>query len=1118
MSKAIKMYLVILCLALTSHYGFCENIVFPEDAKVADVKRDYGAKGDGKADDTSAIQKALSEKRNLIYFPNGTYLVSDTLRWGDRQTRQTFQGQSEKGVIIKLKDNCDGYGNPASPKAVIWTGRSPAQRFRNSIRNLTVDTGKGNPGATGIQYIANNQGCMRHVTIKSGDGRGVKGLDLGYTNEQGPCMIEDIHVIGFDIGVFNKHAVDSVVMADITVEKQNKYGSVNDGQVVTIDGFYSKNKVPAFFNKKGASFLTLVNAKCEGGDPKNTAVINEADMFLRNLSVSGYGIAINNAAGNQKEVKGPKVEEFTSHPVNSLFPSPPRSLNLPVKKTPDVPWHDLKDWVSVNKYPPKKVKYKRKDGKTMNLTDWTESIQKAIDSGAKTVYFPGSNYQILGTVYLRGNVERLHGLENSWRNASGAPKGKIVIDDGKSPVVVMEYFDVTYAMLTYVHKSKRIFVMRSVSHNEWTRIEKQAGSGDLFLDDTGGGEFKIFGGNVWARNLNMEGERIKNKIRNENGNLWILGYKTEGDTLLLDNLKGAKTEIVGGFIYANKANDPKKVMFVNDATSSLSFSIGEWVGRHQPFAPVRETRNGVTKTLSNKEVSHRGEGASIPLYVGYRKPAAKIPGELGGLSGEALGTSEVKISWQPVSGNVDGYAVELLDPAGKPARKLLVDKSKTDTSIAGLKAGAVHKFKVAAFNGKGLGKGQTTSVKTKRGTPPGKGTGLRGDYYNSKYLTKFIFTRTDPKIEFDWSKTPPKAGMKSGDMAVRLTGEIEPRYTETYRFDTPKRGDTRLWVDGKLVFNGIGRRSWGGSIKLEAGKRVPIKLEVRNGNPVKLVWKSKNQASEVVPTSQLYPASKTAPEYTIKPKTKEISEKKAGEFSIIRKGPTDQAVTLEYKISGSANGGKDYAPLSGKATIPAGKTEAKIAIKPVDDDWPEKSESVTIELPLSADYNLAGGAESITIKDDDLPPPGKGDGLVGEYFNDTKFAKSVGKRTDSKINFGWNKKAPIKGVKPKRTNRDKGYSIRWTGKIQPHYSETYQFETAISRYGGARVWIDGKQVINAWDKRGIKTGKIKLEGGKKYDIKVDFSHRNFYDGRIKLIWSSPKQFKETVPTSQLFTK
>ena len=89
---------------------------FPATPLVIDVTQPpYGAKGDGKSDDTAAIQKALNDAMGLhkiLYFPNGTYLVSATLKWANKNTNKQqawgfnwLQGQNPLKTVIRLKDD-----------------------------------------------------------------------------------------------------------------------------------------------------------------------------------------------------------------------------------------------------------------------------------------------------------------------------------------------------------------------------------------------------------------------------------------------------------------------------------------------------------------------------------------------------------------------------------------------------------------------------------------------------------------------------------------------------------------------------------------------------------------------------------------------------------------------------------------------------------------------------------------------------------------------------------------------------------------------------------------------------------------------------------------------------
>jgi hypothetical protein len=595
-----------------------KNIVFPADAQILNVtKPPFNADRSGKQDATAAIQKALdsagSSLNNNVYLPNGIYLVSSELRWTVRQTRDVLQGQSRKGTIIKLMDNAPGYTDPTKTKTIIWTGQAPAQRFRNSIRNLTVNTGKGNPGATAVQFIANNQGGMEDVLITSEDGEGVYGLDLGYTNEQGPCLIKDVEVVGFDTGIRTKYAVDAIVFENITLRNQKKYGMYNDGQCISIENLHTIGSVPALVNT-GIGVAAIINSSFEGyGVASQMAAIkNTNGLFARNITTKGFLKAIDNdnaktgITSNQK-----KIDEFVSHQVLSVFPSPGKSINLKFKKTPEVPIADLSQWVNVRNYPPTDTVINGK-----SVKDWTHAIQSAIDAGKSTVFFPGdkTTYEFYGTVHVRGNVERIIGLESTVRGVNKLG-GTFVLENGKAPVVIIEKFDAIYGNWTIINRSKRTLVVKNLAVE---KIISEPGAGDTYAEDVVGGLFEIAAGtNGYARQLNLEGDQPVRAL-NRGGNLWILGIKTERDHVIAKTMKGGKTEIIGGFIYTNLASDPDKIMFINEEGSAFSATIGESVLRNQAFTPVQETRDGVTKYLKNQDAYRRTSGSMLPLYTGYK--------------------------------------------------------------------------------------------------------------------------------------------------------------------------------------------------------------------------------------------------------------------------------------------------------------------------------------------------------------------------------------------------------------------------------------------------------------------------------------------------------------------
>ena len=88
-----------------------------------------------------------------------------------------------------------------------------------------------------------------------------------------------------------------------------------------------------------------------------------------------------------------------------------------------------------------------------------------------------------------------------------------------------------------------------------------------------------------------------------------------------------------------------------------------------------------------------------------------------------------------------------------------------------------------------------------------------------------------------------------------------------------------------------------------------------------------------------------------------------GKVKVVRTGDTSAALTVHYKLTGAAKGGVYYKTLSGSVTIPAGATQAKIKVKPIDNTTMDGTRVAKIKLKPATDgsYSL-GTATTAKIK------------------------------------------------------------------------------------------------------------------------------------------------------------
>jgi hypothetical protein len=122
-------------------------------------------------------------------------------------------------------------------------------------------------------------------------------------------------------------------------------------------------------------------------------------------------------------------------------------------------------------------------------------------------------------------------------------------------------------------------------------------------------------------------------------------------------------------------------------------------------------------------------------------------------------------------------------------------------------------------------------------------------------------------------------------------------------------------------------------------------------------------------------------------------------------------------------------------------------------------------------------------------------GLSAEFFaNETLGGSPTVTRTDRAVDFDWGSGSPD----PRLPNDH--FSARWTGTIQAP-PEVGDVILATTEDDGARVWIDGKQVIEAWGGHSSATTEASavLTAGKPHQLRIEYLELE-YNASLRLKW------------------
>ncbi|MFZ0631979.1 MAG: glycosyl hydrolase family 28-related protein [Acidobacteriaceae bacterium] len=403
----------------------------PDDAHAVYLsKAEFGAVGDGVADDADALQKAIDQAQatvhhGIVFVPEGRYRLGHTvLVWAGIR----LIGYGAKRPVFVLGAGTPGFAE-SGPRPMLWftderrdtstdpntawgTAGADASEFTffSAVSNIDFEIGAGNSVAVAVRFNVAQHSFVAHADFDLGDARaaieqvgnqaydihvhgGQYGIETGKTSPAWQFLLMDSSFDGQEKAAISTHEAGMTLVRDrfedvpVAVEipkgdVEQLYGrdlvmrDVRDAVLRLGDAENLRNEV------------TLENVVCDGvgrfADDQVTGYRLQVTekQYVEQRFTLGLEIAPD---GRERGIK----EE---HREKALSATEEENAERAALKT-DIPTlPPMSTWVNVRTLGVKG------DG----WTDDTNAIQKAINNH-RVLYFPSGFYRLRGPVWLWGD-------------------------------------------------------------------------------------------------------------------------------------------------------------------------------------------------------------------------------------------------------------------------------------------------------------------------------------------------------------------------------------------------------------------------------------------------------------------------------------------------------------------------------------------------------------------------------------------------------------------------------------------------------------------------------------------------------------------------------------------